>query len=639
MDALSPGLVQRLAKEVIYEEALAKEMIFRQGDPPDGCWVILTGSVGVYLFKEHPDLEEAIPTPREDHNPQIHRTLTEESRRPKRIQRTQPVKDLSTPLDGGQGERPKKKRPTLKHTKTPTDNLADVLAHAKAKEEQHIERFRSCEGFSTYHENSVLGIEVAVLSGGRIFGELGLQNSQPRAASIKCLEDSAFLRIPSTTYQGVVKHIFQEMKMRQESERVLHACNFFRQIERTQPGLIKELASRGCMMLEETQGQLLFRQLDPAQNCYIVLEGNVDVLIYKKAPKTGTIRAKDDRPTPRFTEHKEKRMTLTQAEAQWNESHEGKKSKSFNPWPTSIVRYKTTEGFSTFSEESKYGDTVVTLKPGAVVGELALQNNEARAATIKCATRCRFLVIQKEAFQEVMRASVQMIKFFNIYLPGLKRLEYTGSHPAFLFQRRVFPAGFEFAYEGVVAAEPAVFLTETGTIEFRRHKHISDNWVYACRNTPLSPSRLPELPVAARQSTSSRRNQRLAQLKGQAALVCNIRDDLKELQSKVATFTGEGAQNLKAPVERPETSKWITFDTLKSPEVFCTMPFLPLPVPEPFFVIATSAVDAYHLGGPVTEKLPAAVGKALRDYLFHASAQRIRRKEDVADPDPSEPST
>ena len=121
--------------------------------------------------------------------------------------------------------------------------------------------------------------------------------------------------------------------------------------------------------------------------------------------------------------------------------------------------------------------------------------------------------------------------------------------------------------------------------------------------------------------------------------MCNIRDDLKELQSKVATFTGEGAQNSKAPVERPETSKWITFDTLKSPEVFCTMPFLPLPVPEPFFVIATSAVDAYHLGGPVTEKLPAAVGKALRDYLFHASAQRIRRKEDVADPDPSEPST
>lgn len=42
LEALSPGLVHRLAKEVIYQEVPAEEMIFRQTDPPDGCWVILS---------------------------------------------------------------------------------------------------------------------------------------------------------------------------------------------------------------------------------------------------------------------------------------------------------------------------------------------------------------------------------------------------------------------------------------------------------------------------------------------------------------------------------------------------------------------------------------------------------------------
>lgn len=37
-----------------------------------------------------------------------------------------------------------------------------------------------------------------------------------------------------------------------------------KEIERSQPGIIKELASRGCTMLTERQEQVLFRQSDPA---------------------------------------------------------------------------------------------------------------------------------------------------------------------------------------------------------------------------------------------------------------------------------------------------------------------------------------------------------------------------------------
>ena len=75
----------------------------------------------------------------------------------------------------------------------------------------------------------------------------------------------------------------------------------------------------------------------------------------------------------------------------------------------------------------------MTLKPGAVVGELALQNNEARAATIKCATRCRFLVIQKEAFQEVMRASVAWLAYCGRTKSISHHVEAMGNHGLLVF--------------------------------------------------------------------------------------------------------------------------------------------------------------------------------------------------------------
>lgn len=56
-------------------------------------------------------------------------------------------------------------------------------------------------------------------------------------------------------------------------------------------------------------------------------------------------------------------------------------------------------GFSTFAKDSKYGSRVVQLFEGSIVGELALKTNEPRAATIKCATECKFLVINKELFE------------------------------------------------------------------------------------------------------------------------------------------------------------------------------------------------------------------------------------------------
>ncbi|CAE7477778.1 unnamed protein product [Symbiodinium pilosum] len=106
---------------------------------------------------------------------------------------------------------------------------------------------------------------------------------------------------------------------------------------------------------------------------------------------------------------------------------------------------------------------------------------------------CKFLVVGKNIFLEVLKECLEMMRFFNINLPGLSRLEYTnGVHPCVYFQERVFPPGFDFMIEGIVSAEPAAFLIRNGAVQFQRHKYASENWAYAYRHTPLAPSRLPE---------------------------------------------------------------------------------------------------------------------------------------------------
>ncbi|CAE7410229.1 PKAR, partial [Symbiodinium sp. CCMP2456] len=431
--------------------------------------------------------------------------------------------------------------------------------------DKDVPRYRSFEGFSTYTKKSILGVQVAQLGSGRIFGELALQNTKPRAATIKCAEDSAFLRIPYATYQGVVKEIFDEARAVEESIRILKTSAFFRDLERNSPGLIKELASRGCTKIEERREQVLFRQFDPPNNCYILLEGSVDVFIYKKTrDKSASLLRKDDQPTPRGQEPIDKKTTITEAANMWKQQREAEKAnklrpvnkkdknRKFEPWPGEFTRYKTTEGFSTFAKDSKYGKLVTTLKPGAVVGELGLRNNEPRAATIRCAENCKFLVVGKNIFLEVLK---------------------------------VFPPDFDFMIEGIVAAEPAAYLIREGTVRFQRHKYAGENWVYAHRNAPLRGSRLPDLPAYHQYSTSSMRNRRILELQGHASLVsANFRTQLPESGDESPKFSKLGNDLARPQTGAPKETRLVTCDVIKEPNLFCSMPFLPLPVAEPFSV-------------------------------------------------------
>lgn len=661
LEALQPGLVGRLSKEVIYEEVPADVVIFRQQDEPDGCWVVISGCVGVHLWRNSELMDEEVPTPRDAFDPSSFelKGAPKHQRRKGKLRSTRTFAALPTHLVEEEETKAESATPAgspsggNKRMLLPRSQTSESMDGKDGKgKDKDVPRYRSFEGFSTYTEKSILGVQVAQLGSGRIFGELALQNTKPRAATIKCEEDSAFLRIPYATYQGVVKEIFEEARAVEESIRILKTSAFFRDLERNSPGLIKELASRGCTKIEERCEQVLFRQLDPPNNCYILLEGSVDVFIYKKTKdKSVSLLRKDDQPTPRHQEPIDKKTTITEAAKLWKQQKEAEKAnklrpvnkkdknRKFDPWPGEFTRYKTTEGFSTFAKDSKYGKLVTTLKPGAVVGELGLRNNEPRAATIRCAENCKFLVVGKNIFLEVLKECLEMMRFFNLHLPGLFKLEYTnGVHPCVYFQERVFPPDFDFMIEGIVAAEPAAYLIREGTVRFQRHKYAGENWVYAHRHAPLTRSRLPDLPVYHQYSTSSIRNRRILELQGHghASLVCNFRtQSLAESGGESPKFSKLGNDPARPQTGAPKETRLVTCDVIKEPNLFCSMPFLPLPAAEPFSVKATTPVNAFHLGGPSVEKMPVQLLKAMREVLFRELSSRTKASD--VDPFPMPP--
>lgn len=97
---------------------------------------------------------------------------------------------------------------------------------------------------------------------------------------------------------------------------------------------------------------------------------------------------------------------------------------------------------------------------------------------------------------------------------------------------------------------------------------------------------------------------------------------LEELHTSTAVFTATVTSQPLVPSRVSRKAKSLVAQSLEAPGVFCTMPFLPLPIPEPFSVSATSIVEAYHIGGGTVEKLPQTVTRVLREVLFKATVRR-----------------
>jgi len=125
------------------------------------------------------------------------------------------------------------------------------------------------------------------------------------------------------------------------------------------------------------------------------------------------------------------------------------------------VRYKTTDGFSTFHDDSTIGNRVSMLGEGEVFGERALANQGTREASVKCLTPCEFVVVDFASYQTVLRERAARAQFFAQMVAGCD------GNACFYFEKDTFAKGHVLLDEGITT-EPRIFIIEKGSVEFRR---------------------------------------------------------------------------------------------------------------------------------------------------------------------------
>lgn len=377
---------------------------------------------------------------------------------------------------------------------------------------------------------------------------------------------------------------------------MFHETPFFKKIEAEFAGTIAAFAkSNGVTFVNECAGQVMFRQQDPGANCYIVTSGSVGVYIGEYATEKRTPREQRIELL--------KMMTLTETLTAPTDSSQAPLSKtsSFSAkWKpkrkrSSSVekkpRFKTSEGFSSFSEETFYGDQVRILRTGDIFGELALQNDDPRAASIRCEEDSSFLVIHKKTYREVMGYMLQKVKIFDTHLPSLSAAEYSGSHPSSCFRMESFEAGHVFWREGIYSLEPEMFLISDGSVELWRYEVASANPTYVLASRPLDRSSWKAHCVRPKTG------------------VAGSEPDEEPWWGSSAS---RGQQSLH--------------DTLRIGDAFCSLAFIPLKAREAFTaVVAEGGCKVYRCAKDDLLGLSQKQLKAVRQEVMQSMTKRLSR--------------
>eukprot|EP00929_Paragymnodinium_shiwhaense_P116566 TRINITY_DN8620_c0_g2_i1.p1 TRINITY_DN8620_c0_g2~~TRINITY_DN8620_c0_g2_i1.p1 ORF type:complete len:633 (+),score=141.77 TRINITY_DN8620_c0_g2_i1:136-2034(+) len=300
-----------------------------------------------------------------------------------------------------------------------------------------------------------------------------------------------------------------------EAIKILLGTQFFADFEDVFPGAVATLASR-CYMQKAKAGEVLFRQGDPSEDCYIIMLGQVGVYI-------SAAEQRSPRGAERVMVEDQRRMSIISIQSITSEDKVVKCFKSLMEliwgakeeiapvrkpkveWKLELPenRSSTTEGANSFNNRSKLGDRVVLLKAKAVFGEYGLMSDKPRAATVKCEGDCTFLAIRKQDFVKLFgdgvtgeelqkRVFLQCVPGFVEHNQQLKEkvgkirrrrpsmaenLEYgridgrmelfAGLHPSELFKETSIAKGEDFIKQGDESSHD-IFVVKSGIVTFYR---------------------------------------------------------------------------------------------------------------------------------------------------------------------------
>merc|ERR1711920_1168619 len=137
---------------------------------------------------------------------------------------------------------------------------------------------------------------------------------------------------------------------------------------------------------------------------------------------------------------------------------------------------------------TKLGKKVATLAYPAVFGEQGLLQAAPRNASIKCTQDTEFLVVDPTVLHAIREDLKARAAYFAENLPGFKNVDGGASHPSVLFETVQMRKGDALMFQGILPSEPAIFMINEGTVDFRRYATASANPTYSLAIRPLTKS-------------------------------------------------------------------------------------------------------------------------------------------------------
>jgi len=232
------------------------QVLFWEGDPPGCCYLIISGRIGVWKKSGTADMQKLCTkkTTLVTAGATVCEHCDEVTRRLSDMGKTAHLTDLVLQANRA-----------LKKDKA---NREDINQHGGLIEEDAIVEHSAIV--------DILGLYIASLGKGIVFGEQALLDDAPRNATITCEETCHLLVISRADFDRVVKQDVLRMKVKQHSgtiKRLLREFDLFKELS---PSVQDQLADV-IHYYKAKEGTLLFEQGDPPNFCYILLSGEVTI--------------------------------------------------------------------------------------------------------------------------------------------------------------------------------------------------------------------------------------------------------------------------------------------------------------------------------------------------------------------------
>jgi CRP-like cAMP-binding protein len=465
--AFRPAVRENVAYCMRYYVEQKGQVLFWEGDPPGNCYLLLEGEVSVWKKQGDDTMAVSREKPLITADKHVMETCDVLANRLAGLNKPMHLDEMG---------------PAIR------DLIAKNKANVEAVQEQmgqrrHITR---CETSSNIVD--VLGLQVARLGQGCVFGEAALMENKHRNATVTCENTCHILVINRPDFDRVVKQDLLRVKVKQLAgsiKRLLREFDLFKELS---PHVQDQLADI-IHYWKAREGTLLFEQGDQPNYCYIILSG--EVTIWKKRAIAEPVRvaqAQDGGPEEAVEEP---------GDMAGNRRNTGL-APSYQKRPpvelaSEVAREKCTSlahmlasaadhGMSTLSGDAqgrhteddamvRYTcDPVAALGSGTLFGELGLLNDQPRGATSSCWKDCEFLLIEKEDFDrllknELNRTKEEKLKFLRTHVPGVRTLQPSiAERLLYYFNKETVPRNHVFIKQGAILQGDIYFVWE-GSVE------------------------------------------------------------------------------------------------------------------------------------------------------------------------------